>query len=221
MEREERRSKRNLVIKPVEYFLIPSIITKTSDGLITDISDSGLCLLTTSPLKDRQRIILLDKSCSFEQAAIVRWRQKYDDMFYKIGLEFIEDQTFMNIKDKRRYKRLNIRNLNVNCKMPFAAWIEIVDMSLGGLLIETDRKLNINEEYVLHVECDGKLWPMKGYIVWSTVKELKHDDQGNTTPIYIAGMKLTNASDEINDLLNFIKLRLKRGQMKDYFLQAR
>ena len=58
MEREKRRINRKLVMKTIEYFLIPSIVTKTFNGLITDISDSGVCLLTTSQLKDRQRIII-------------------------------------------------------------------------------------------------------------------------------------------------------------------
>lgn len=216
MEREYRKSKRNSVLQPIEYFLAPSIIEKTYDGVVTDISDSGLCLLTTSPLKYRQRIIMLDKSRSFERTAIVRWSQKRDDMFYKVGLEFIEDQAFMNIKDKRRFKRLNIKNLNIKGEMAFAHYIKIVDISLGGLLIETDKKWDIGEEYILQMEYEGKQWPIRGYIVRSTLKEWKQDDQGNTIPIYRAGMKLTSALNEIQDLLTFIRLRLKRGDKNKY-----
>jgi Tfp pilus assembly protein PilZ len=216
MAREERQSKRNPVFQTVQYFLVPSIIEKTYDGVITDISDSGICLLTTSPLKDRQRIIMLDRSRLSERAAIVRWSQKYDDMFYKIGLEFIEDQTFMNIKDKRRYKRLRIKNLNIGGKTAAAHYTKIVDISLGGLLIETDTKWNIGEEYILHVEYGGKLLSVKGYVVWSILRELQRDHQGNTIPIYHAGMKLTTASNEIKQLLNFIEQRLKRGKENEY-----
>jgi Tfp pilus assembly protein PilZ len=217
MAREERRSKRNPMFQAVQYFLVPSIIEKTCDGVITDISDSGICLLTTSPLKERQRIIMLDKSRLLERAAIVRWSQKYDDMFYKIGLEFIEDQTFMNIKDKRRYKRLRIKNLNINGKMASAHYIKIVDISLRGLLIETDTKWNIGEEYILRVEYAGKLLPVKGYVVWSRLKELKHDNKGNTVPIYDAGMKLTSPLKEIRQLLSLIELRLKQGKENRFF----
>jgi hypothetical protein len=221
MGKEDRRNKRTIVLQPIKYYLAPSIIEKTYEGVVTDISDSGLCLLTTSPLKDRQRIIMLDKSCSFEKAAIVRWGEKYDDMFYKIGLEFIEDQTFMNIKDKRRYKRYNIKNLNIHGEMAFANYIKILDMSPGGLLIETDKKWNIGQEYIVQVEYEGKQWLFKGYIVRSTLKEWKQDDQGNAIPVYEAGLKLTSALNEIQDLLKFIRLRLKRGEINEYYFPLR
>lgn len=217
MEREERRSKRNLVIKPVEYFLIPSIITKPSDGLITDISDSGLCLLTTSQLKDRQRIIIEDKSFSSEKFAIVRWSEKYDDMFYKIGLEFTEDQSFLNIKGKRRYKRLNIKNINIRGKMALANYIKIIDMSLDGLSIETDKTLHIGKEYILHLEYEGKTWSIKGSVAWSTLKKNERNNKGDSIPIYRAGMKLTVSSNEMREFIKFIELRQKRGEKQEYF----
>jgi hypothetical protein len=217
MEREHRKSKRNLVLQPIKYFLAPSIIEKNYDGVVTDISDSGLSLLTTSPLKDRQRIIMLDKSGLFEKAAIVRWSQKYDDLLYKIGLEFIEDQTFMNIKDKRRFKRLNIKNLDIKGEMAFADCIKILDISLRGLLIETDKKWNIGEEYILQIEYDGKQLPLRGYIVRSKLKDWKQDDQGNNIPIYTAGMKLTSSLNEIRELLKLIEQRLRRAEIKEHF----
>ena len=221
MEREERKSQRTFVLQPIEYLLAPSIIEKTYQGVVTDISDSGLSLLTTSPLKDRQRIIMLDNSHSFEKAAIVRWSEKYDDMFFKVGLEFIEDQTFMNIHDKRRYKRHNIKDLNIHGEMAFANYIKILDMSPEGLLIETDKKWNIGEEYIVQVEYEGMQWPINGYIVRSILKEWKQDVQGNTIPVYEAGMKLTSALNEIQELLKFIRLRLKRGEKNEYHFSFR
>ena len=217
MAKEERSSKRSLVLKPIKFSLAPSIIGNKYDGVVTDISDSGACLLTTSHLKDRQRIILLDKSCSFEKTAIVRWSQEYNDIFYKIGLEFIEDQAFMNIKDKRRYRRLNINNLKIRSKMGFAHYIKIVDVSLGGLLMETDQKWNIGEEYTLHVESEGKRWAIKGYIVRSKLKKRTNDDQGNIMPIYRAGMKFTSALSEIQGLIKFVELRIKRDGKNEYY----
>jgi Tfp pilus assembly protein PilZ len=217
MERKERRSNRKLVMEPIEYFLVPSIIGKTFDGLITDISDSGICLLTTSQLKDRQRIIIEDKSCSSEKVAIVRWSEKYDDMFYKIGLEFTEDQSFLNIKDKRRYKRLNIKNLNIRGKMALANYIKIIDMSLDGLSIETDKTLNIGKEYTLHLEYEGKTWSIKGSIAWSTLKQSDRNNKEDTIPIYRAGMKLTVSSNEMREFIKFIELRQKRGEKQEYF----
>jgi PilZ domain-containing protein len=217
MDREKRSSNRKLVMKPIEYFLVPSIIGKTFDGLITDISDSGLCLLTTSQLKDRQRIIIEDKSFSSEKVAIVRWSEKYDDMFYKIGLEFTEDQSFLNIKGKRRDKRLNIKNLNISGKMALANYIKIIDISLDGLSFETDKKLNIGKEYILHLQYEGKTWSIKGSIAWSTLKKNERNNKRESIPIYRVGMKLTISSDEMLELIKFIKLRKKRDEKQEYF----
>lgn len=217
MDREKRRSNRKLVMKPIEYFLIPSIITKTFDGVIMDISDSGLCLLTTSQLKDRQIIIIEDKSYSSEKVAIVRWSEKYDDMFYKIGLEFTKDQSFLNIKGKRRYKRLNIKNINIRGNMAGVNYIKIIDISLEGLSIETDKTLHIGKEYVLHLEYEGKTWSLKGSIAWSTLKQNERNNKGDTVPIYRAGMKLTISSNEMREFIKFIELRQKRGEKRKYF----
>ncbi len=217
MDREKRMSKRKPVMKPIEYLLVPSIIGKTFDGLITDISDSGLCLLTTSQLKDRQRIIIEDKSFSSEKVAIVRWSEKYDDMFYKIGLEFTEDQSFLNIKGKRRYKRLNIKNINIRGKMALANYIKIIDMSLDGLSIETDKTLHIGKEYILHLEYEGKTWSIKGSVAWSTLKKNERNNKGDSIPIYRAGMKLTVSSNEMREFIKFIELRQKRGEKQEYF----
>lgn len=214
---EERKKKRKPVLKSVAYIIVPSIIDKTYDGIITDISDSGACLLTTSHIKNRQRIIIQDKTSSFEQAAIVRWSQKYDDLSYKIGLEFIEDQTFMNTRDKRRYRRLNVKTLDIHGKMTFAHYLKIVDISLGGLLMETDRKLNIGEQYTLHLEYEGRRWSIKGYIIRSTLKESKNENQDNIIPIYSIGMKITSAFDEIKELIKFLELRQKEDGKKRIF----
>ena len=218
MDREKRRDNRKLVMQPIEYFLVPSIIGKTFDGLITDISDSGACLLTTSQLKDRQRIIIEDKSCSSEKVAIVRWSEKHDDMFYKLGLEFTEDRSFTSIEGKRRYKRLNIKNMNIRGKMPFANYIRIIDVSLEGLSIETDKRLHIGKEYILHLECEGKTLSLKGSIAWSQLKQNERDNKGDTVPIYRAGMKLTVSSNEMREFIQFIEFRKREAKNKNISL---
>ena len=216
MDREKKRNNRKLIMKPIEYFLVPSIIGKTFDGLIMDISDSGVCLLTTSQLKDRQRIIIEDKSCSSEKVAIVRWSEKHDDMFYKIGLEFTEDRSFTSIEGKRRYKRLNIKNMNIRGKMAFANYIRIIDISLEGLSIETDKRLHIGKEYILHLECEGKTLSLKGSIAWSKLKQNERNNKGDTVPIYRTGMKLTVSSNEMREFIKFIEFRKKGGEKREY-----
>jgi hypothetical protein len=138
-------------------------------------------------------------------------------MFYKIGLEFTEDQYFLNIKGKRRYKRLNINNLNIHGKMALANYIKIIDISLDGLSIETDKTLHIGKEYILQLEYEGKTWSIKGSIAWSTMKQNENDNKGDSVPIYRAGMQLTISLNEMRELIKFIELRQKRGEKREYF----
>jgi len=135
---------------------------------------------------------MLYKSSSFEKAAIVRWSQRYDDMFYKTGVEFIRDPISANIRNKRLYKRFVIKKRTIRGNMALAHTVRIVDISLGGLLMETDKKWNIDEEHIVHIEHNEKIWPVKGYIVWSIAKKWANDYQGKKIPIYSAGMKFTS-----------------------------
>ena len=215
MAREERGSRRIPVFRPVEYSLAPSIIEKRYEGILTDISDSGACLLTTVHLRERQRIIISDNSCLADQAAIVRWTQKYDDMLNKIGLEFIEEQTFMNIRDKRRYKRLNLEDLRIHGRTSSGTCVRLVDISFGGLLMETCNKWDINTEHTVQVECGGKQWSIKGSVVRSELRGWKNDNQNNSSPIYYTGMRLTGDLNEIQGLFKCIRLLQINGDNED------
>lgn len=55
-------------------------------GVITDISDSGMCLLTNNPLCKGQKIIV---NAPTARTAIVRWSEKFDSSYYTVGLEFV------------------------------------------------------------------------------------------------------------------------------------
>jgi hypothetical protein len=217
MEKEERRSERKLVLKNTEYVLVPSSIVKTFEAVITDISEFGLCLLTTSHLKDGQNIIISNNAQFYEKPAIVQWSQEYEDMFYKIGLEFKENQSIINSKDKRRHKRFIIKNYSIHGGMVLANYIKILDISLEGLSIEIDRRLSIGKEYVLHLEHEGKKWPIKGNIIWSILRNSKGDNKSNIVPTYVSGMKLTSAPSEMYDVINFIELQQKKGEPEEYF----
>ncbi len=55
-------------------------------GVITDISDSGMCLLTSNPLCKGQKIIV---NMATARTAIVRWSERFDSSYYTVGLEFV------------------------------------------------------------------------------------------------------------------------------------
>jgi PilZ domain len=86
---DKRRHRRSNIATAVEYVLDPLPARETFDGVIADISESGLCLLTTTPLSKGQEILIKINPSAFSQTATVRWSRQYDDLYCRAGLEFI------------------------------------------------------------------------------------------------------------------------------------
>jgi len=88
---ENRRHKREEIIKvmgctiyqqsnqPIEF-----------DCVSTNISQSGIGLLTTTALKKEQDIELINDIFPYPRTATVRWSKEYNGLYYTYGLEFIE-----------------------------------------------------------------------------------------------------------------------------------
>ena len=86
---DKRRHRRNSIVTAVEYALNSLHPDETFDGVLADISDSGLCLLTTTPLNKGEEILVKINPAAFSQGAVVRWSKQYDNLYCKAGLEFI------------------------------------------------------------------------------------------------------------------------------------
>lgn len=63
------------------------------DCIIANISQSGLCLHATEALKNGQIITVKNHNIfPSPRAATVRWSIQYNGLYYRYGLEFIEQQ---------------------------------------------------------------------------------------------------------------------------------
>ena len=100
------------------------------------------------------------------------------------------------MKDRRRYKRFKVDLIDIDGKMVFASNVKIIDISLGGISLKADRRLNIGSEYTLTVSSKGKVFSTKCIVVWSFIKESIEDPRGNIVPIYTAGMLFKDASNK-------------------------
>jgi hypothetical protein len=108
--------------------------------------------------------------------------------------------------DRRRYKRFKVDLIDINGKMVFATNVKIIDISLGGVSLKVDRRLNMGSEYTLTVSSKGKVFSIKCIVVWSFIKESVKDSRGNIVPIYTAGMQFKDASNEkIKEIVAFIE----------------
>jgi hypothetical protein len=88
--KDRRRSERKAVCKAVDYVLLPSPTKEPLSGVIVDMNEHGICIFTTEKLTEGQKIMLRNGISQSEKTAVVRWGEKYQDLYYRIGLEFEE-----------------------------------------------------------------------------------------------------------------------------------
>ena len=94
--------------------------------------------------------------------------------------------------------------------MILADKVEIIDISLGGIALITDRRLNVGKEYSIRLGDKGKSIDLKGIIVRCELSKIEERGNGERIPIYTAGMMLKNVSPEkIGYFLNLIEQHKK------------
>ncbi|MBM4146249.1 MAG: PilZ domain-containing protein [Nitrospira sp.] len=84
-----RRHKRKDEMNTIEYVIEPLTTNETFDGVLVNVSESGLCILTNDILNKGQQIRITANGHAINKSAVVRWTEKYDDFYYKVGLELL------------------------------------------------------------------------------------------------------------------------------------
>jgi hypothetical protein len=122
-------------------------------------------------------------------------------------------------EERRQHKRINIELRGMSGKMPFTSYLNIIDISTGGISFEADRRLNMGRSYTLSIIHDKQTFTVKGTIIWSIIRKSKKDDRGNVIPVYKAGMKFSDESkDQIREFIPLIEIAMKK-QRKGPLLQ--
>jgi hypothetical protein len=85
---DKRKHNRREIMSTIEYFDGPFTTHETFDGVVVNVSESGLCILTTHLLNKGQKIEIRGNVDAGPQSAIVRWALKRNSLYYKVGLKF-------------------------------------------------------------------------------------------------------------------------------------
>ena len=56
------------------------------------------------------------------------------------------------MRDKRKYKRFKLNDLEVNGKMVLATEVKVINISISGISLKANRRLNIGSDYTLKLE---------------------------------------------------------------------
>jgi c-di-GMP-binding flagellar brake protein YcgR len=100
------------------------------------------------------------------------------------------------MKENRQYKRFTLDVMEVNGTMLRAADVKIIDISLGGISIKVDRRLNIGTDYLLKLSDRNEVMSLKGSVIWSLLVESKKAEGGNRIPIYQAGLAFSGLTEK-------------------------
>jgi Tfp pilus assembly protein PilZ len=117
------------------------------------------------------------------------------------------------MQDKRRHKRFRVDLVEINGKMSLADKVQILDISLGGVSLKADRRLNIGKEYVLKLQEEGKNLEVKGTVVRSELSSIEQRADGQGVSIFTAGMMFKEGfADKLADFLKPIEQTRNKGE---------
>lgn len=85
---ERRRHRRKYLAKALECELKGPKQEERFDCIAANISQSGICLITTIPIQNGQEVTMKNHIFPSPRTATVRWIEKYQSLYYKAGLEF-------------------------------------------------------------------------------------------------------------------------------------
>jgi len=110
------------------------------------------------------------------------------------------------MQNRRRYKRYKVDVMEMNGKVLLAKSLKILDISIDGICLKTEKRLDVGGEYTLKMEGKGKVLTVKGTVAWALLSGNSVDSYGNIIPVYKAGMKFVDVSKEkMNEIVNFIE----------------
>jgi c-di-GMP-binding flagellar brake protein YcgR len=106
------------------------------------------------------------------------------------------------VSDKRRHPRFTVEG--VHGTVVFASEVELLNLSLGGVAIRADKRLNIGAEYTLKLEVGDSPVAVRGVVVWSVLSGTRAS--GAEAPSqYSAGLKFMGVlTDTLQVLMDFI-----------------
>ncbi|HJS57926.1 MAG TPA: PilZ domain-containing protein [Vicinamibacteria bacterium] len=126
---------------------------------------------------------------------------------YMAGLRFTEvirdDVSISRLcREARRFVRYRLEGLRGS--MVFASHVEILDLSLGGVAILADRRLDIGNEYSLTLERGRREVHVKGVVTWSAVSGLQRRPRGESVTEYAAGLRFDDVLGGVRSLIELL-----------------
>jgi hypothetical protein len=102
---------------------------------------------------------------------------------------------------KRRHPRHLIEGRGIYAKTIFDTEIEVLDISTGGCSFRGPKRFTIGAEYLFKFTLENRLISIKGSIVWEKLTGLKKIAEGESMPIYTAGVRFRDVFTDKAELV--------------------
>lgn len=117
------------------------------------------------------------------------------------------------MEEQRRHYRFTVEG--VHCNILSATEVEIINMSVGGVALMANGRLDIGKEYALKLEENGRTCSVRGVIVWSVLTGSRRNRRGEIVPVYKAGLRFKERqSEKMTEILDFIEHHKKSPEQR-------
>lgn len=97
---------------------------------------------------------------------------------------------------RRRHPRFTLGTVKLNGQMAYSSEVTIRDISVGGVSLTADQRLNIDGNYSLKLEIDKQVVSVACQVVWAKLSGTKRSKAGEVVPIYTAGLRLVDLQSD-------------------------
>jgi Tfp pilus assembly protein PilZ len=110
------------------------------------------------------------------------------------------------MRNMRKHKRFKLEIFDLSSRMSLVGDVEIIDISLGGVALKADRRLNIGKECLMMLGYEGKRVTVKGVVIRSELSRMDERTEGEKVAIYSAGILFKEESaGSVKDFLDSIE----------------
>jgi hypothetical protein len=109
------------------------------------------------------------------------------------------------MRERRKHTRYRVDDSKFNLKIDLTKISNIIDISISGISLIADRRLDIGKQYRLKFYDGRDVITVNGTVIWSLLSESRKVLKGHAVPVYTVGMKFTNISNKtIQELMHLI-----------------
>jgi Tfp pilus assembly protein PilZ len=189
-----------------------------------NVSTGGACIITTKTVKPGDNIVLriTDENINRPLKCTIIWETEADDtkekigIFHKAGLQFkgVMPETLIQLKDYMResgipdeskledtYKPSALRfkvHKNEKAVMSYPTSYPVKKISLGGMLVETDREFQVEQRYPMAIYLPKEKHPIRFQGRIASQVMFKNDQKHN----YGIGIEFLNLAAHDKTRLN-------------------